>query len=223
MVPLRVTGGKIEVTPHVRLDTTTLGSSGYYSQYRGKTLDTESMVAIHGDKRPVWRSEFVPVTAALERAGAESLWRRGSEYGLIDYIRYHLFGPGTGLERTRIFLAPEAANQFANNNIEGFMRRIRDSGKGAVSFRVNYQTFSGTELRSFIDAMLTKGDQKLIRLLARSEGKFERLLKSANYDIRVVDRNGVETLYQASVVMGPPGPSMKGSVTLNPPVVVPNF
>jgi hypothetical protein len=88
---------------------------------------------------------------------------------------------------------------------------------------VNYQTFSGTELRSFIDAMLTKGDQKLIQLLARSEGKFERLLKSANYDIRVVDKNGVETLYQASVVMGPPGPSMKGSVTLNPPVVVPNF
>ena len=223
MVPLRVTGGKVEVTPHVRLDASNLGTSSHYASYRGQTLDTESLASLHGDKRPVWKSDFVPVAPSLGRAGAETLWRRGSEYGLIDYVRYHLFGPGTGLERARIFLAPEAANQFANNNIEGFMRRIRDSGKAAVSFRVNYQTFSGAELRSFIDTMLASGDQKLIRLLARSQGRFERLLKSASYDIRVIHNQGVETLYQASVVMGPPGPSMKGTVTLNPPVVVPKF
>ncbi len=221
MVPLRVVNGKVEVTPHVRLDAASLGPSAWYKQFRGKTLDTESMVALHGETRPVWQTEFTPVTASLGRGGAETQWRRASLYGLIDYIRYHILGPGTGLERMRIFLAPEVANQFANNHIEGYMRRIRDSGKASVSFRVNYQSFTGSELRSFIDTMLTSGDQKLMQLLARDQGRFERLLKSARYDIRIVDKQGKETLYQASVLIGTPGPSRKGSVTVSPPTQVP--
>jgi hypothetical protein len=223
MEPLRVVNGKVEVTPHVRLDAASLGASPWYRQFWGKTLDTETMVALHGMTTNPWQTAFEPVTASLGRAGAETLWRRGSQYGLIDYIRYHIMGPGTGLERTRIFLAPEAANQFANNHIEGFMRRLRDSGKATVSFRVNYQSFAGPELRSFIDGMLKSGDQKLIQLLARDGGRFERLLKSARYDIRVVYKNGTEELYQASVVMGPPGPSRKGSVLPTPPVKVTQF
>jgi hypothetical protein len=223
MVPLRVVGGKVEVTPQVHLGAASLGPSAWYKRFWGKTLDTESMVALHGTDRPVWQTAFVPVTPSLGRAGAETLWRPGSRYGLVDYIRYHILGPGTGLERMRIFLAPEVANQFANNHIEGFMRRIRDSAKASVSFRVNYQSFSGPELRTFIDGMLTSGDKKLIQLLARDGGRFERLLKSASYDIRVVDPNGAETLYQASVQIGPPGPSLKGTVILVPPTVVPHF
>jgi hypothetical protein len=182
------------------------------------------LVARHGDVRPVRQTEFLPVTAGLKRGGDETLLRRASLYGLIDYIRYHIFGPGTGKELTRIFLAPEAANQFANTRIEGFMRGIRDSGTGArVSFRVTYQTFSGSELRAFIDSLLTSGDQKLLRLLALDQGRIERLLKFARYDIRVVDRHGKETLYQAAVEIGVPTRGKAGTVTTTAPTIVTSF
>jgi hypothetical protein len=43
--------------------------------------------------------------------------------------------------------------------------------------------------------MLRSGDQQLLRLLAR-KGGFDRFLKAATYDIRVVKANGKETFYR---------------------------
>jgi hypothetical protein len=222
MLPLRLAGDVVQITPQVHLGPSTLGKSAYYKKYQGMTLDAETMVEKHGTSRQVWTTDFEPVGSALKRAGAETLWKRGSRYGLIDYIRYHLFGPGTGKERFRIFLAPEEANQFANNQIEGYMRRLRDGGS-KVKFRVSYQTFSGPELRSFIDHMLESGDQKLLQMLARDGGNFERLLKFARYDIEVTDAAGLVTKYKASVEMGPPGPNLTGTVTKNAPTLVTQF
>jgi hypothetical protein len=222
LVPLRVVDGRVEINPRVHLDVSVLGTSSAYHRFRGQTLDAESIVASHGTVRRVHDTGWVSVAAAATRGRAETLWRRASLYRLVDYVRYHIVGPGTGTERFRIFLAPEGANQFANNHIEGFMRRIRDSTpSAAVSYRVRYQTFSGPELRGFIDDMLTSGDQRLLRLLARDQGKFERLLKSAVYDIRVVDAHGVSTYYRATVDVGVPGPQRTGSVVATPPTVVP--
>jgi uncharacterized protein DUF4157 len=215
MAPLRVVDGKVEIAPRVHLEAATLGPSPAYRRYYGGRLDANEMAAQHRGMSN--ETAWVEVSAAIPRGGDETLLRRGSIYKLVDYIRYHIIGPGTGSERTRIFLAPEAANQFANLQIEGFMRRIYRAGGQKVFFKVRYSTFDGSELRSFIDGMLKSGDQKLLRVLARDGGKFERLLKSAAYEIRVVDANGKETLYRASITIGPPG---SGQVLTQPPTLV---
>ncbi|MET9000991.1 hypothetical protein [Amycolatopsis sp. NPDC004169] len=156
------------------------------------------------------------VAAALARGGDESLLHLGSKYGLTDYIRYHIHGPGLGREAYPIFLAPERANQFANNHIEGFMRR-EFKGGAEVEFSVAYTTFNGEELSPFIRGMLTSGDKKIITRLALDQGLIEKFLKSAVYDIRVT-RGGVRQTYRASVTVGPPG---SGAMSLSPPTRVP--
>ena len=76
-----------------------------------------------------------------------------------------------------IFFAPTRANQFANNQVEGFMRRQRDAG-AAVEFGVTYATFSGEELRPFITRMLNSGDPKILGRLALDQGLIEKFLKA---------------------------------------------
>ncbi|KDN18718.1 hypothetical protein [Amycolatopsis rifamycinica] len=156
------------------------------------------------------------VAAALARGGDESLLHLGGKYGLTDYIRYHIHGPGLGREAYPIFLAPERANQFANNHIEGFMRRELKAGAD-VDFKVAYTTFNGDELSPFIRGMLTSGDKKILTRLALDQGLIEKFLKAAVYDIRVT-RGGVTRTYRAGVTVGPPG---SGAVTLSPPTLVP--
>lgn len=156
------------------------------------------------------------VAAATARGGDEGLLHLGSKYGLSDYIRYHIHGPGLGRERYPIFLAPERANQFANNHIEGFMRREFKSG-ATVDFSVSYSTFSGEEMSGFIRNMLLSGDQKILTRLALDRGLIEKFLKSATYDIRVT-RAGSTQLYRANVTVGPPG---SGVMTLSRPGRIP--
>jgi hypothetical protein len=156
------------------------------------------------------------VAAAVGRGGDEGLLHLGSKYGLTDYIRYHIHGPGLGHEAYPIFLAPERANQFANNSIEGFMRREFKAGAD-VDFSVAYTTFNGQELGGFIRTMLTGGDKAILTRLALDRGLIEKFLKSAVYDIRVT-RGGVTRTYRASVSVGPPG---SGTMTLTRPTLVP--
>ncbi|MBG0738445.1 DUF4157 domain-containing protein [Paeniglutamicibacter antarcticus] len=204
MTPLRVVDGKISFTPEVQLGRATLGDASFYHQFYGRKLNTEEMVALH--PAAVNETEWVRATPAIARGGYETQLHRASQYGVDDYVRYHILGPGTGLERFRIFLAPEVANQFANHQIEGFIRSFVKGAKPGqkIFFNVKYATFSGSELRPFIDGMLTSGNQQILRLLARSGGRFERFLKSAQYEIKIVDAAGKETFYTASITVNLP-------------------
>jgi hypothetical protein len=160
---------------------------------------------------------FVEVTPALTRGGDERLLRPASAYGLKGYIRYHFQGPGTGLERYPIFEAPELSNQFANNTIEGFMRRHRDAG-ASVRFSPTYLTFSAEEMRPFVEGMLRSKDPTVLNRLALDYGRIEHFLKEVSYDIIVV-QNARTARYRAGIVIGPP-PS--GVVLVRtPPILVP--
>ncbi|MGW3995474.1 hypothetical protein ACWEF6_18450 [Amycolatopsis sp. NPDC004772] len=196
------------------LDIGTLGLSAIArNRVQGMLVLSQMAARIHTISRTL---DWSRVAAALVRGGDESLLHLGSKYGLTDYIRYHLHGPGLGHEAYPIFLAPERANQFANNHIEGFMRQEFKTGAD-VDFKVAYTTFNGDELSPFIRGMLTSGDKKIITRLALDRGLIEKFLKSAVYDIRVT-RGGVPRTYRAGVTVGPPG---SGAITLSPPVVVP--
>jgi hypothetical protein len=156
------------------------------------------------------------VGAAAGRGGDETLLHLGSKYGLKDYVRYHVHGPGLGREAYPIFLAPTRANQFVNNHVEGFMRRHRDAG-AVVDFSVRYATYSGVELRPFIEGLLKSGDPQIINRLALDQGLMEKFLKSAIYDIRI-QQGGTTTLYRASVGVGAPG---SGAIATQVPLLLP--
>jgi Domain of unknown function (DUF4157) len=197
------------------LDLTKVGISEFAKSVVGGELSLNYMV---GRIRAISRTlEWIPVTAALEREGAETLLHPGSDYGLSGYIRYHIHGPGTGAERFPIFLSPTKANQFANNSIEGFMRRQRDAG-ASVNFRVTYATYNGTELRPFVESLLKTADKEIIERLARDQGLIEKFLKEINYEITVTPAGGPVSRYQAGIAIGAP-PS--GAVTSRSPTLVP--
>lgn len=149
---------------------------------------------------------WVKVAGALRRAGDESLLHPGSVYGLGDYVRYHVHGPGTGLEGYPILLAPTRANQFANSYIEAAMRRWLKGG-AEVEFKVSFATFSAEEMRTFVTWMLNSGNPKILGRLALDQGLIEKFLKSITYDIRVV-RDGQVQLYRANITVGAPGSGM---------------
>lgn len=147
---------------------------------------------------------WISVTEALEREGAEDLLHAGSEYGLKNYIRYHIHGPGTGAERFPIFLAPTKANQYANNTIEGYMRKQRDLG-ASVRFRATYTTYNGEELRPFIENLLRSGDKEVIERLARDQGRIETFLKEITYDVEVIPvSGGAKNRIRATISIDPP-------------------
>jgi hypothetical protein len=155
---------------------------------------------------------WIAVTDAIEREGAEGLLHVGSEYGLKDYIRYHIHGPGTGVERFPIFLAPTKANQHANGVIEEFMRKQNKLG-ASVSFRATYVAYSGEELRPFIEGLLRAGDTNVIERLARDQGLLEMFLKEITYEIRVVPvSGGAPNRIRATISIGlPPGGAVASS------------
>lgn len=100
--------------------------------------------------------DWVKVTSAIARAGDEAQLHPLSVYGLEDYIRYHINGPGTGLEGFPILAAPVKANQFANHYIEGPMREWAKAGYH-VEFKASFATFSAAEMRGFVEGILRSG------------------------------------------------------------------
>lgn len=214
LMPAGRAGQRGAVQLDLLLDLSTLGLSAVArNRVQGMLVLSQMVSRIQTISRTL---NWSRVAAALTRGGDESLLHLGSKYGLIDYIRYHIHGPGLGREAYPIFLAPERVNQFANNHIEGFMRREFKAGAD-VDFSVAYTTFNGDELSPFIRGMLTSGDKKILTRLALDQGLIEKFLKSATYDIRVT-RGGVTRTYRAGVTVGPPG---SGAVSLSPPVLVP--
>ena len=195
------------------LDLDTTGLSGQAKKAAGGALSLNYMVGrIHAVERATgWR----PVSAGITRGGDEELVTLGSEYGLRQYVRYHIHGPGLGQEHYPIPLAPTRANQFANSDVEGFMRRRRDAG-AAVEFNVTYVTYGGAELRPFIESMLRSGDKDIITRLALDQGLIEKFLKTATYDIRVTE-NGVSNFHRADITMNPPVMRQSTSVTTGAP------
>jgi hypothetical protein len=158
----------------------------------------------------------VQVGPSIKRAWDEDLVHLASVYGLTGYIRYHIHGPGLGIEGYPIFLAPERANQFANNHIEGFMRIERNAGK-TVEYVVSYELYGGEELRPFIEKLLRSGDPDIIGRLALDRGTVEKFLKTAVYDMKVTS-GASTTKYRASISIGPPA---SGALTLVKPVLQP--
>ena len=215
----RLPGGPVDegplFPPHLLsgdtvVDLSTVDVSARARRAAGGQLSANDMV--QAIKPKSGSRDFIPVTDALTRGGDERQLHLGSKYGLDDYIRYHIHGPGTGTERFPIFLAPLEANQFANNHIEGFMRRQRDLGH-QVEFRASYDLLGGQELRPFIEGMLTSGDPNILSRLALDGGRIEHFVKEIRYEIRVTE-NGQTKTYQASIAIGaPPNPT----VTTSPP------
>jgi hypothetical protein len=145
---------------------------------------------------------WTTVGPPLARAGDESLLHALSLYGLNGYIRYHVRGPGTGQEGYPIFAAPTSANQFANHNIEGPMRRWFASGL-PVRFRASYTTFGPTEMRPFVEGMLGSGNRAVLSRLAIDQGRIEVFLKTIDYEIEVTRGSWIET-YGARIQVGTP-------------------
>jgi hypothetical protein len=182
------------------LDLNTVGVSAQARNRAGGALSLNYMVGrIKGiDRRTGWR----PVYEGIEREDDEGLINLGSEYGLQEYVRYHMHGPGLGQEHYPIPLAPTAANEFANHHVEGFMRTRRNAG-ATVAFKMTYGTYSGAELRAFVESMLRSGNTDIISRLALDQGRIETFLKSVTYEIRVSE-NRMISFYQATIAMNPP-------------------
>jgi hypothetical protein len=185
----------------------TAGLSAAASRKVGGTLSLEQVLAkIHGGTNS---TGWYTVGASLERGGDEKLLRAGSKYGLTDYVRYHIIGPGTGHEVYPILLAPGSANAFTNNHIEGFMRTHRDRG-ATVRFAVTYASYGGEELRPWLKEIFEARDPDIINRIALDQGRIEHFLKTATYEIEVVDGTTTQ-LYRANVTL--PLPGSGGAVT----------
>ncbi|GAA4587838.1 hypothetical protein GCM10023194_37940 [Planotetraspora phitsanulokensis] len=164
------------------------------------------------------RTRPVLVAPALAaRPGAERLLHAGSYYGLPDYQRCHLIGPGVGFDEYPILLGPGTANAFTNNHIEGFMRGHRKSGS-IVDYTVLYSGYTGEELRPWLRSLLGKADPEIIARLQHDNLRIEPFLKVATYDINITDVAGRTRLYRANITIGLPG---SGQVTLLKPTLVP--
>jgi len=195
------------------VDLTKAGVSSIARNRAGGILSLNEMVSkITGISRQL---PWIKVGDSLRRAGDEKLLQAASKYGLSDYIRYHLLAPGLGREGYPIFLAPTTANQFANNHIEGFMRRFPESAD--VRFSIAYSLYSGEELKPFIKGMLESGSKDIINRLALDQGRIEGFLKGVTYDIRV-KQGGSTSLYRANIAIGPP---TSGAVTTQIPLLLP--
>lgn len=184
-----------------------LGGAGISALAKNRVGGRLSLNVMLSRIKPINRElGWVKVTEALERAGAERQLHELSVYGLNDYIRYHIHGPGTGLEGYPILAAPTRANQFANNYIEGPMRVWAKAGL-RVDFKASFATFSGQEMRPFVERMLKSGNPKILNRLALDQGLIEKFLKSITYDIRVYRGGNIE-FYRADITVGAPGSNM---------------
>ncbi|NVD97980.1 DUF4157 domain-containing protein [Massilia sp. BJB1822] len=201
------------------LDLAKAGVSAVAFNRAGGRLVLSQMLTRIGRLRTAARAITLPmveVTPALARAGDETLLTSGSKYGLSDYIRYHIHGPGTGFEGYPIMMAPTRANQFANNYIEEFMRNLQKSG-ATVRFSASYTTQGAAEMRQFVEGMLTSKNPAILNRLALDQGAIEPFLKNIVYDINVT-RGGALTHYRASIAIGSPG---SNSVVGVRPFIVP--
>ena len=129
-----------------------------------------------------------------------------SEYGLEDYIRYHIRAPGLGTEGYPIPLAPLWMNQGASR-IETFMRSMLDKG-WAVSYKASRTIFGGEELRPFLLDIFEQQRKVALARIANDRGIMERFLKSIEYEVQVY-RAGKLEVYKATMTSGiPPAGSM---------------
>ena len=194
-----------------------LGGAGISALAKNRVGGRLSLNVMLSRIKPINRDlPWVKVTEALERAGAEQQLHELSIYGLNDYIRYHIHGPGTGLEGYPILAAPTGSNQFANTRIEGMMRRLVKAGH-RVDFKASFATFSGQEMRAFVEGMLRAGDPKVLNRLALDQGLIEKFLKSITYDIRVFRGGNIE-FWRANITVGAPGSGM--APVMQPPVMI---
>jgi len=154
------------------------------------TLSVDDLLARQSKGRTAVTA-WTPVRSAVERGGDELRVTLGSEYGLVNYIRYHILAPGLGREGSPILLAPQWMNHGANR-IEGFMRAQRKAGF-TVRYRVTRNSFDGSELRPFYENLLRTGDPKVLGRLALDRGRIEPMLKNLVYEIEVYRRVGGRT------------------------------
>jgi hypothetical protein len=191
--------------PDVTVDLRAAGVSQVAQNRAGRFLSLDAMVAKHpgaGEISTGWQ----PVRRAVERGGDELRVHLASEYGLSDYIRYHILAPGLGRESYPIPLAPTWMNHGANG-IETFMRSQLAKGRVIVSFQATRTTFSGAELRPYLETLLRSGDPKVLGRLANDYGRIEPFLKRIVYDVRVQEVVGSRarvSYYQATMETGLP-------------------
>ena len=193
--------------PHIERDLVAAGVSAQARNRLGKqTLSVNDLVTLHPaaiEKSTGW----IRVTRAVERGHDEFRVYLASEYGLADYIRYHIRAPGLGKEGYPITLARTWMNHGANN-IETFMRSMRKRGF-TVDFNATRTTFGGEELRPFFEGIIQRGSRDTLNRLALDRARIERFLKSMTYGIRlyrVVGGRAETQLWRAVMEAGPPPP-----------------
>jgi hypothetical protein len=171
---------------------------------RKSTLSVNDILTVHQAARQA-ETGWIRVSAAVERAHFEGRIHLASEYGLDDYIRYHIRAPGLGKEGYPIPIAKTWMNQGANQ-IEGFMRRQLKKSFD-VEFNATRNTFSGEELRPFFEDLIQRGSKETLGRLALDHARIERFLKSITYDIRLYRRVGKQAesqLWRATMETGLP-------------------
>ena len=191
--------------PAIERDLAAAGVSAQARRKLGKnTLSVEDIVALHQAAQET-NTRWIRVAAAAERADYELRINAAREYGLVDYIRYHIRPPGLGREGFPIPLARAWMNRGANQ-IEAFMRAQLNKAF-TVEFKVTRTTFSGEELRPFFQEIIQGGSKETLGRLAIDSARIERFLKTITYDIRLYRRvgNQVESqLWRATMETGPP-------------------
>jgi hypothetical protein len=191
--------------PTIERDLATAGVSAQARRKLGKnTLSVDDIVAVHQAAQET-ETGWTRVAAAAERGDFELRIHAASEYGLFDYIRYHIRAPGLGAEGFPIPLARTWMNRGANE-IEAFMRAQLKKAF-TVEFNVTRTTFAGEELRPFFEDIIQRGSKKTLGRLATDSARIERFLKSITYDIRLYRRVGNQhqfQLWRATMETGPP-------------------
>lgn len=202
--------------PNFERDLAAAGVSAQARKALGQQkLSVNDLVARHPARGEVRTPEWIDVRGAVPRGGDELRIHLASEYGLSDYIRYHIRAPGLGKEGYPIPLAPTWMNHGANR-IEGFMRAQR-AGGFTVRFKITRATFGGDELRPFFEEMLREGSPATLRRLANDRGRVERFLKEITYDIetyRVVGGRPQREVWRATMVAGLPPAGTRARIEL---------
>jgi hypothetical protein len=200
-----VTAAARQHPPDVTVDLKTAGVSQIAQNRAGRFLSLDALVAKYpnvGEISTGWQR----VTRAAARGDDELRVHLASEYGLSNYIRYHIRAPGLGRESYPIPLAPTWMNHGANG-IEAFMRSQLAKGRVVVSFQATRTTFSGAELRAYLETLLRSGNPEILGRLANDYGRIERFLKRIVYDVRVQETVGSRvrlSYYQATMETGLP-------------------
>jgi hypothetical protein len=188
---------------NIELDLRQAGVSAVAANKVGGRLVLDDVIA----KMPTVESkstELIRINADTLRGGDEFAINLASEYGIDDYIRYHIRAPGLGgakVEGFPIPLAPVWMNRGASR-VETFMRS-KLAGGWAVSYKATRTTFGGDELRPWLLEVFEQQNKLALSRIANDHGRVERFLKSIEYHIEVY-RGGKLEVYRASMETGIP-------------------